>query len=397
MKKKWLVFGAVVVISLVSIGALAGAAESGTPFSDVPAGYWATSAIQSAVSKGYVSGYPDGTFKPDREVSRAEFVKMLADALDLPRSRGGSPWYQPYAAALLDEGVLVESDFSDYQAPISRLEIMRLVSRGLARDERYREYLEAFSGLYNGDLPYVDYRELEEADVPYAALAIGSGILGGYPDVTMGLSKRATRAEAVVMIERLRGLKSKAPEAFQALRELKEVAETGTNATTVSSLIPEINLKEEDAIMVTPNYSLKIKRYYVMPLEGDVVSIYERKFLWDRYDMPPHFLQNKRGYVAVVTELTPNKDGNQELFRQNTYANPGSPFYYGTPSLKFDFIHPYPSKPVSLKKDTASEVVFYGLYSNEYFNVGLQSNTAISGGWYRLLHNPDKLKASEAS
>jgi S-layer homology domain. len=171
MKKKWLVFGAVVVISLVSIGALAGAAESGTPFSDVPAGYWATSAIQSAVSKGYVSGYPDGTFKPDREVSRAEFVKMLADALDLPRSRGGSPWYQPYAAALLDEGVLVESDFSDYQAPISRLEIMRLVSRGLARDERYGEYLEAFSGLYNGDLPYVDYRELEEADVPYAALA----------------------------------------------------------------------------------------------------------------------------------------------------------------------------------------------------------------------------------
>jgi hypothetical protein len=325
-------------------------------------------------------------------------MKMLVSALDIPHSQGGSPWYQPYVAALTDAGVHVQSDFSDYKPPISRLEIMRLTARGLAKDDRYREYLEAFSGLYNGDLPYVDYRELKDEDVPYAALAIGSGILAGYPDVTMGLSKNATRAEAVVMIERLRGLKKKAPESFQALRELKEVAETGTNATTVSSLVPEINLQEEEAVTVTQNYTVKLKRYYVIPLEGDVVSIYERKFLWDRNDVPEHLLQNKRGFVAVVTDLTPTKDGDHKSFFLNTYVNPGgNTFYYNTPSEKFGFLHPWPAKRVEVKKGVTYEVVFYGRYSNDYFGVDFQSNTAISGGVYSLLFNPDKLKASESS
>jgi hypothetical protein len=157
-------------------------------------------------------------------------------------------------------------------------------------------------------------------------------------------------------------------------------------------------LKEEDAIMVTPNYSLKIKRYYVMPLEGDVVSIYERKFLWDRNDVPAHLFNQARGYVAVVTDLTPAKDGNQEFFRLNTYVNPGgNTFYYDVPRQKFGFIHPWPSEHIIVNKDVTYEVVFYGRYSNDNFYVALQSNSAISGGVYSLLFNPDKRKASESS
>ena len=324
-------------------------------------------------------------------------MKMLVDALQLPHAQDGGDWYQPYVAALTEAGVFVKSDFSDFKAPISRLEIMRLTARGLAMDIHYRGYLEAFSGLYNGDLPYVDYRDLKDADVPYAALAIGSGILAGYPDITMGLSKNATRAEAVAMIERLLKVKSKAPESFQALRELKEVAETGTNATTVSSLVPEINLQEEEAVTVTQNYTVKLKRYYVIPLEGDVVSIYERKFLWDRYDVPEHLFNRARGYVAVVTDLTPTKDGDQEYFRLNTYVTPGgNTFYYNTPSEKFGFIHPWPAERVEVKKGVTYEVVFYGVYSNDYFGVNFQSNNFISGGGFRLLFNPDKLKARES-
>lgn len=389
MKKTWLL----VLAMLIAIP-FGSARASGVVLSDVE-GHWAKSNIQSAVAAGYVGGYPDGKFRPNADVSRAEFIKMLVAAVGLDPVPAVGEWFAPYVAAAVRHGIHKEEDFSEYNKPLTRLELMRLVSRALALDERYREYLQAFSRLYNGDLPYVDYRELAQADVPYAALAIGSGILSGYPDVSMGLSKRATRAEAVVMIERLRAAAAKEPEAFQALRELKEVAETGTNATTVSTLIPQINVQEKEAVVVTEKYTAKVKRYYVIPLEGDIVSIYERKFLWDRNDMPKHFLENKRGYVAVVTDLTPNRDGNQELFRQNTYVSPGSSFYYGTPSLKFGFIHPYPSEPVSLKKGEPSEVVFYGIYSNKYFDVGLQSNTSISGGWHELLFNPDKPKGSE--
>lgn len=50
-------------------------------FPDVPADYWAAQPIALAAQEGWVSGYPDGTFRPDQNVSRAEAVKMLNHAL----------------------------------------------------------------------------------------------------------------------------------------------------------------------------------------------------------------------------------------------------------------------------------------------------------------------------
>lgn len=50
-------------------------------FPDVPADYWAADSIALAAQKGWVSGYPDGTFRPDQSVSRAEAVKILNHAL----------------------------------------------------------------------------------------------------------------------------------------------------------------------------------------------------------------------------------------------------------------------------------------------------------------------------
>jgi hypothetical protein len=46
-------------------------------FSDVPASHWAQKNIQSAAAKGWVAGYPDGTFRPDQAVTRAEAVVIL--------------------------------------------------------------------------------------------------------------------------------------------------------------------------------------------------------------------------------------------------------------------------------------------------------------------------------
>ncbi len=56
--------------------------ESGTSgFADVPDGHWAAGPVSFAVASGWVSGYPDGTFQPERPVSRAEAVKLLNRAL----------------------------------------------------------------------------------------------------------------------------------------------------------------------------------------------------------------------------------------------------------------------------------------------------------------------------
>ncbi|MNN23522.1 Endo-1,4-beta-xylanase A precursor [compost metagenome] len=51
-------------------------------FTDI-AGHWAENAIRNAAGKGLVNGYLDGTFKPNGSISRAEFTVMLAKAFDL--------------------------------------------------------------------------------------------------------------------------------------------------------------------------------------------------------------------------------------------------------------------------------------------------------------------------
>src|SRR5690554_3736890 len=43
-------------------------------------GCWAEEAILALVNEGIITGYPDGTFKPEDPVTRAEFSKMIAKA-----------------------------------------------------------------------------------------------------------------------------------------------------------------------------------------------------------------------------------------------------------------------------------------------------------------------------
>lgn len=46
-------------------------------FSDVSAGYWAANAIALTANLGWINSYPDGTFGPDKTVTRAELMAMV--------------------------------------------------------------------------------------------------------------------------------------------------------------------------------------------------------------------------------------------------------------------------------------------------------------------------------
>ena len=57
-------------------------AGTGNPFNDVPDTHWAVRSIDSAAAKGWVSGYPDGSFKPERKITRSEVVSITNIMLD---------------------------------------------------------------------------------------------------------------------------------------------------------------------------------------------------------------------------------------------------------------------------------------------------------------------------
>ncbi len=60
---------------------ICGTAMAANPFSDVPAGHWAYAAVAKLAAAGVVDGYPDGTYKGDRTMTRYEMAQIIAKAL----------------------------------------------------------------------------------------------------------------------------------------------------------------------------------------------------------------------------------------------------------------------------------------------------------------------------
>jgi hypothetical protein len=67
--------------------------ENPLRFPDVPVSHWAYSMIARAAHAGIVDGYPDGTFRPNASVTRMEMASMIAKSLGLAgKKRGGPPF-----------------------------------------------------------------------------------------------------------------------------------------------------------------------------------------------------------------------------------------------------------------------------------------------------------------
>lgn len=74
-----------------------------TSFSDVPTTHWAADYIAAAVRSGWIQGYPDGTFRPEQTIKRAEMTAMVNRALGR----------DPQSASDLLEGMKTWKDNAD--------------------------------------------------------------------------------------------------------------------------------------------------------------------------------------------------------------------------------------------------------------------------------------------
>lgn len=67
---------------LAKVFGLSGTASSGSSLSDT-SGHWAEASIRALQQKAIISGYQNGTFMPNREISRAEIIAMISKVIDL--------------------------------------------------------------------------------------------------------------------------------------------------------------------------------------------------------------------------------------------------------------------------------------------------------------------------
>ncbi len=78
------------------------------PFSDTPASEWFTPYVCVAVRNDILNGFPDGTFRPGKSVSFAEAAKILAIAYE-SGVLTADPWYRPYIEFLADQNAIPTS------------------------------------------------------------------------------------------------------------------------------------------------------------------------------------------------------------------------------------------------------------------------------------------------
>lgn len=70
-----------ILVEALGLSSAANAAVGRTNFSDVPSSHWAAGYINVASGQGLLKGYPSGTFQPEKQVSHAEALTMLVRAL----------------------------------------------------------------------------------------------------------------------------------------------------------------------------------------------------------------------------------------------------------------------------------------------------------------------------
>lgn len=181
--------------------ALLGGALPAQAASDL-SGHWAEASIQKWLDAGKISGYEDGTFQPDRAMTRAEFATLLASVLSESASTEEvqgftdvteGQWFYAPIMKLLRQGVVAQDTTFGPDDYITRQDVMTMAGRAFqitGFDDA------ALSGFTDAD-----------AVAAYAQSAVSGfvekGYVSGYPDGTLRPLARITRAECVQMLDGL--------------------------------------------------------------------------------------------------------------------------------------------------------------------------------------------------
>ena len=145
---------------------------SENPFSDIPDGAWYSEAVSTLCGAGILTGYPDGTFRPHKAISRAELAAMIHR---FARVDGGVPsfsdaqnhWAQKSIAAAEAMGWIRGYPDGSFRPDrsITRAEAVAVINRLLGRFVRDSDSLlpgmETFSDNSNTSAWY--YLDIQEA------------------------------------------------------------------------------------------------------------------------------------------------------------------------------------------------------------------------------------------
>lgn len=97
-------FAKIAVVAM-GLGDAAAISAGSTLFKDVAADSWASGYINVASSQGLIVGFPDGTYKPNEEITYAQALTILVRLIGYGPVLDGKPWPQAYVTKAAEAGV----------------------------------------------------------------------------------------------------------------------------------------------------------------------------------------------------------------------------------------------------------------------------------------------------
>ena len=173
-------------------------------FSDVPSDTTeAGKAIYALSDMGAISGYPDGTFLPGNPITRAEFTRIFVSALGIHKDDAqtalldiaNDAWYRSYVASAVNNGLI--SGYPDGtflpDNQITRAEVMTIIWRILNNNN-------ALSASAVSPAPYADDSAIPEYARNYVYALAANGIVSASADNKITAEVPATREQCAIML-----------------------------------------------------------------------------------------------------------------------------------------------------------------------------------------------------
>lgn len=340
MKKLWMASLVLVSVCLAAAGSAAASGQfltqEASRFLDTDS-HWAKNAIDQAVKSGVVRGFPDGTFKPDSDVTRAEFLAIATRASALPNVGAVEPfddvtadhWAFDAINQAIGMGFIDLADYGGSFAPdkaLTRAEMVKWLVNGLVKGDK--SFADALKDTEETILPFTEYfpGKFDKKDIPFIAVARGVGLVSGFPDGSFGPERTTTRAEVVVLIERYLRVEGTVAEQYKALNELREVGTTGTNMVSLMNAkwahTAERELPFPEAfntpLVTRGNLGEYILNRYIV-IDKQMTSVYADMFITKtQQESIKRDTTRFRPIVLLEVTLTPNRD-----LTYNEFSNGG--------------------------------------------------------------------------
>ncbi len=172
--------------------------EPKNPFTDMENFGWANDSVTALYEKGIISGKGENTYDPEASVTRAEFIKMLAGALNVTGEGAENPftdinendWYFSYVLAAYEKGItggVTDTTFAPND----------VVTREMAATLLKRAAGDIFQA---GEKSFNDSDKIADWAEEAVSLLAANGVINGYETGDFNPQGELNRAEAAKLI-----------------------------------------------------------------------------------------------------------------------------------------------------------------------------------------------------